>query len=92
MKDSPLFGKPVHKYVGLTLTIMGTSIIVLATLMAYHSFYNFKLPQVQTSNLEATIVSMINLLVEIAIRLGFLGIKLWAGSILLKHGIPALRT
>ncbi|MEM2025979.1 MAG: hypothetical protein QXK88_03010 [Desulfurococcaceae archaeon] len=91
MKKLTIGDKPVHKHVGLALIILGVVFILLAVAVAYNSFYNYRLPLVSGSDLESVIISMINVLVEIAIRLGFIGIIVWAGGLLLKHGVAAIR-
>lgn len=85
--------RPIHRYVGLGLILIGVVLIVLATYIAYQSFYGYRLPWLvaQASNIESAIISLVNTLVELAARLGFLGIMVWAGSILLKYGVQSLR-
>ncbi|MEM1562065.1 MAG: hypothetical protein QXV75_03640 [Candidatus Bathyarchaeia archaeon] len=85
--------KPIHKYVGLGLILIGIVLIVLAAYIAYQSFYSYRLPwfYTQASNIEAAIISLVNTLVELAARLGFLGLMVWAGSILLRYGVQSLR-
>ncbi|MEM4717655.1 MAG: hypothetical protein QXE81_02710 [Desulfurococcaceae archaeon] len=59
--------------------------------IAYQSFYGYKLPEIRGSNLDETIASLVSTLVDIAVRLGFLGVTVWAGAILLKYGIQAYK-
>ncbi|MCS7139414.1 MAG: hypothetical protein N3F04_00705 [Candidatus Nezhaarchaeota archaeon] len=82
-----------QRYVGVGLIVVGAALIVLAAVMAYFSFYGYQLPrfQAQPSGIEATIAALVFALVEVAVRLGFLGVMVWAGSVLLRYGIQALK-
>lgn len=83
--------KPIHRYVGLGLTLAGALLIFLAALIAYKSFYDYRVPASQASGIEAAITFLISVLVDVAVRLGFLGIIVWAGGILLRYGIQSIR-
>ncbi|MEM0000571.1 MAG: hypothetical protein QXG15_03610 [Desulfurococcaceae archaeon] len=82
--------KPVHRYIGIALVAAGTIIVILAVITAYYSFYNYTLPSIYGS-LEESVTRLINALVEIAVRLGFLGVIVWAGSVLLRYGIQSFK-
>jgi len=90
--EAECMGKFPHEYVGVALVASGAALIILAAIVAYVSFYNYQLPwsQHQPSSIETTIASLVTILVEITARLGFLGIMVWAGGILLKYGIQSL--
>lgn len=77
--------------IGLGLIALGVAFILIAVIIAYQSFYGYKLPGIPSGNIDQVIASLVNTLIEIAVRLGFLGIVVWAGSILLKYGIQILR-
>lgn len=79
------------EYIGLTLIGLGVAFILIAVLMAYGSFYGYSLPEITGRDIDTVITSLVNALVDIAVRLGFLGIIVWAGSILLKYGVQALK-
>lgn len=84
-------GKPIHKYVAPLLVAIGVALIVIAAITAYSSFYGYRLPTIRGSTLEESITLLINALVDIAVRLGFLGVVVWAGGVLLKHGVQLFR-
>jgi hypothetical protein len=75
----------------ILLLILGMVFIITAAVIAYVSFYGYKVPVVQGASVEDVITSLINALVDIAVKLGFLGLTVWAGSILLKHGISLIK-
>lgn len=80
-----------NKSIGLILLLIGVLVILVAIVVAFNAFYTYKLPEIRGSSLEELISSLINILVEIALRLGFLGLAVWAAGILLKYGVSLLK-
>jgi len=80
-----------NRSIGLILILIGVVVILVAIVVAFNAFYTYKLPEIRSSSLEEMISSLVNILVEVALRLGFLGIAVWAASILLKHGVSLLK-
>jgi len=80
-----------NKSIGLILLLVGVLVILVAIVVAFNAFYTYKLPEIRGSSLEELISSLINILVEIALRLGFLGLAVWAAGILLKYGVSLLK-
>jgi hypothetical protein len=78
-------------YFAILLLILGVVFVITAVVLAYISLYGYKVPTVQGASVEDVITSLVNALVDIAVRLGFLGLIVWAGSILLKHGITLIK-
>jgi len=78
-------------YVAIPLTVGGTLMVCLAVYIAFTFFYSYRVLPVGGASIEEAISSLVNALVEIAVRLGFLGLVVWAGSVLLRHGIASLR-
>ena len=76
----------------LALILLGLVFIVLAVSIAFSSFYSYRLPGIEGSGIEEAVVKLVNTLVDIAVRLGFLGITVWAGSLLIGHGIKGLKS
>lgn len=87
-----MFNKPIDKYAGITLIIVGAVLVVIAAFIALQSFYGYTIQISKGQNLEDTITSLVNVLVELAIKLGFLGVIVWAGSILLKYGVQSIKS
>lgn len=84
--------KPVSKYASIVLLSVGTVLVVVAAVVAFNSFYGFVLPEVKGSTIEEAVISLVRNLVELASKLGFLGVVVWAGSVLLKYGVQLLKS
>lgn len=83
--------KPLHRYISISLILTGVVLIVVVALMAFQSFYGYRIPEFTGTTLEESISRLVYALVDIATRLGFLGVVVWASGILLKYGIQLLR-
>lgn len=83
--------RPIHKYTGIGLIVVGATIIVVAAVIACISFYNYRIPEFTGPSFEESITKLLYTLVEITVRLGFLGAMVWAGGILLKYGIESFK-
>lgn len=87
----------IHRNIGVGLVVAGAALVILAAILAYQSFYGYRLSlplpsyQGQPASIETTITSLVVLLVELAAKLGFLGIMVWGGGILIKYGIQSLK-
>lgn len=84
--------RDIPRYASIGLLVAGTALVLIAAIIAYSSFYGFTLPEVRGSTVEEAIISLVSNLVELASKLGFLGIMVWAGGVLLKYGIQLLRS
>lgn len=87
-----MLSKPVFKYISIALIAVGAMLIIIAALVAFLSFYGYRVPEMTGISLEESITRLVYALVDIAVRLGFLGVMVWAGSILLKHGIQSMKS
>ena len=83
--------KNIQGYIGSTLVAVGIAVILIAIATAITSFYDYRIPEISGSTLDDVLVKLVGILVDVAIRLGFLGVIVWAGSILLKYGIPLIK-
>ncbi|ABM80164.1 hypothetical protein [Hyperthermus butylicus] len=74
------------------LIVIGVVVVVAGALAAYHAYamYNPVLPPAE--RLDQAIAYTSYELVNLAARLGFLGLMIWAGSVLLLRGIELLQT
>lgn len=91
------FGNERHSFslgfrFAVALIVLGVAIVVVAVVIAYQSFYNYELPEIRGATIEEAIISMMGALTEIAVRLGFLGIMVWAGGVLLKYGVQLMKS
>lgn len=86
-----------YKNVGLGLIVAGAALVIIAAALAYQSFYGYRLSfplpgyQGRPESIEATITSLVAILVELAAKLGSLGIMVWGGGILIKYGVQSIR-
>lgn len=87
-----MFNKPIDKYTGLILIAIGAILVIIAAVIALQSFYGYIAEIPRGQGIEDTITSLVNILVELAIKLGFLGVAVWAGSILLKYGVQSIKS
>ncbi len=80
----------MEKLLFIVYVVLGLSIILIGVALAYiaYSTYEPLLPQAESLDraLSYTAYELINLV----IRLGFLGLMIWGGGILARHGIQAL--
>lgn len=85
--------KSIGRIIGVGLIIAGAVMVIFGAIIAYISFYGYTLStrQISTASLEVVVASLVYMLVEVAVKLGFLGIIIWAGGILLKYGIQSIR-
>ncbi|MEM0153043.1 MAG: hypothetical protein QXV81_05745 [Ignisphaera sp.] len=83
--------KPIYRYIGTGLIVVGAMIIVVAAVIACASFYGYRIPEFTSPSLEETITKLMYTLVEITVRLGFLGVMVWGGGVLLKYGIESFK-
>ncbi|MEM3346170.1 MAG: hypothetical protein QW081_03390 [Desulfurococcaceae archaeon] len=81
----------IGKYTSVTMIAIGIVLVLIAAFIAYISFYGYSIPRIEGSSVDEAIISLVYSLTDLAARLGFLGIMVWAGGILLKYGIQLLK-
>ena len=86
-KQEPLSNRGI----GLALVAIGLAIILAAVAVAFNAFYTYTVPGVRGSSIEEVISTLAGTLVEVAVRLGFLGLAVWGAGILLRHGVGLLK-
>ncbi|MEM1831745.1 MAG: hypothetical protein QXJ97_09495 [Desulfurococcaceae archaeon] len=85
------FSSKVSKYAFIAMVSTGIVLILIAAFTAYTSFYGYSIPRIEGSSVDEAVISLVYSLTDLAARLGFLGIMVWAGGILLKYGIQLLK-
>ena len=84
--------RPVYKnIVGLVLVGVGLAILCIGALLAYDAYRGYKPITPQTKSLEEAITTTTYDLVNLAVKLGFLGVLVWSGSIPLRYGVEMVR-
>jgi len=77
---------------GVVLLVLGVALLVFSFVTAYQAFSNYSpiMPKV-TGDLAEAISSASFELINLAARLAFIGIMVWASSIILKYGVELLK-
>jgi len=71
---------------------IGIALILFAAYLAYSDYktYSPQLQFQQTSDVNGLLSSTITSLLVLAMKLGYLGILVWGGSLIMKYGIQLL--
>jgi len=75
--------------VGLVLVVIGLIIIVTGVYLAYNAYQEYRPILPKATSLDEAITNTAYELVNLILKLGFLGVIIWGGGILLKHGVHA---
>ena len=75
---------------GLILIILGIALVLLGAYLAYEAYMTYKPLIPKSPNLTVTLTSSMYELLNLVIKIGFLAIVIWAGSILLTKGVNIL--
>jgi len=72
---------------GLVLVVLGLAVVVFGAFLAYAAYVRYRpvLPSNVQSLSEAITGAAFELL-NLVVRLGFLGAMIWAGGLVIKHG------
>lgn len=76
--------------VGLVVTVLGLAITALGVLLAYNAYMNYSPILPKATSLDEAITNTVYELLNLVLKLGFLGVMLWAGTALLKNGLSTL--
>ncbi len=79
--------------IGLVLILIGVAMVGFSFYEAYRAYLNYKpvVPQ-GGSNLAEAVSNASFELINLAARLAFVGIMVWAGSVMLKYGVGLVRS
>jgi len=80
--------EPIVAYI---IIAAGIFLVIFAAYLAYGDYKTFSpaLSQ-QSQDVGGVLSSVISSLLVLAMKLGYLGILVWGGSLLIKHGIQLL--
>jgi hypothetical protein len=75
---------------GVILSLLGAGAVIGSIYLAYVGYETYKpiLPQAESLDIAITYSSYE--LINLAIKLGFMGIMVWGGGVLLKHGLHSV--
>ncbi len=76
--------------IGLMLVIIGIAIVGLGAYLAYDAYQTYKPVLPKASSLDQAITNTTYELVNLVLKLGFLGILVWSGGMILNHGISSV--
>jgi hypothetical protein len=76
--------------IGFTLVLVGLVIVVLGAYLAYDAYQTYRPVLPKASTLDQAITNTTYELVNLVLKLGFLGILVWAGGMILNHGISSV--
>lgn len=77
--------------IGLAVLAVGTGLVLFGAFLAYDAYINYRPLLPAGSDLQSSITNTAYELLNLVIRLGFLGAMIWAGSIILGRGVDLLK-
>jgi hypothetical protein len=75
---------------GFALVIAGLIIVLLGAYLAYDAYQIYRPVLPKASTLDQAITNTTYELVNLVLKLGFLGILVWSGGMILNHGISSV--
>lgn len=81
----------IHTIVAVVMLSIGLAIVVHGAYTAYTAFEQASLQVPELKTLEEALVYITNNLLSLAIKLAFLGLYIWTGSILIVRGIDMFK-
>lgn len=76
---------------GLAVLAVGVCLVLFGAFLAYDAYINYRPLLPVGSDLQSSITNTAYELLNLIIRLGFLGAMIWAGSIILSRGVDLLK-
>jgi len=80
---------PLLSILGVVLTVLGVVIVLYGAYLAYDAYMNYAPVLPKARSLDEAITNTSYELINLVIKLGFLGVMIWAGGLLVKHGLSA---
>jgi len=77
---------------GIVTLLIGIFIIIFGAFLAFYAYLNYKPLLPAGKDLQSSITSTVYELLNLVIKLAFLGAMIWAGSILLGKGIDLFKS
>jgi len=78
------------RLIGLIIILIGLIIVIAGAVIALDAYNTYKPILPQASRLDEAITNTVYELLNLAIKLGFIGVFIYAGGLLLKHGVSVL--
>jgi len=80
----------LHRALALAITLLGLAVIITGIVLALQSFYEYKPLLPPPTSLSDAVASTVYELLNLVVKLAFLGVVVWGGSIALSKGLSAL--
>ncbi|MGC8975784.1 MAG: hypothetical protein ACP5KB_06290 [Thermoprotei archaeon] len=77
---------------GVAILLAGVLIVVFGAFLAFDAYLNYRPLLPAGEDLQSSITRTVYELLNLVIKLGFLGAMIWAGSILLGKGVELFKT
>ena len=77
---------PSSMITGLILTCIGSLIVIIGAYLAYQCFQTYTPILPRAESLSEALTNTTYELVNLVLKLGFLGVMIWGGSVLLRYG------
>ncbi|MEM2021283.1 MAG: hypothetical protein QXP80_03535 [Zestosphaera sp.] len=76
---------------GLSVLAVGVFIVLFGAFLAYDAYNNYRPLLPAGVDLQSSITNTVYELLNLVIKLGFLGAMIWAGSVLLSRGVDLFK-
>lgn len=76
---------------GIAILLAGVLIVVFGAFLAFDAYLNYRPLLPAGGDLQSSITNTVYELLNLVIKLGFLGAMIWAGSILLGKGVDLFK-
>ncbi len=75
----------------LLLIAVGLIVILAGAFLAFEAYESYEAPMAGCGDVEGAVTAATLSLVDVAARIGFIALIIWAGSLILSKGIELLR-
>lgn len=77
---------------GVAILLAGVLIVIFGAFLAFDAYLNYRPLLPAGEDLQSSITNTVYELLNLVIKLGFLGAMIWAGSILLGKGVDFFKS
>lgn len=71
---------------GVVVLVVGIGIVGFGVYLAYNAYETYRPVLPRASSLDEAITNTAYELINLVLKLGFLGVMIWGGGIMIKHG------
>jgi hypothetical protein len=77
--------------IGLSVTIVGLVVVLVGAFLAYKAYVDYRPLHPSSPSLSEAITGATFDLVNVAAKIGFIALIIWAGGLIMARGIEVLR-